>query len=360
MKQMVKIELGKITEKILSTPKMEVYTIDDMTEKQLMLYIACREGDGTLIRDYLRENNLYTNIIDNENKRTLIHYTAEKNLALCTDLLISKLKSEGFNDLKKVLNIQDREGNTPLHLALLNGEDEKLIQVLVENGANIYLKNNNNKSVLELAKESNVIEIYDYFSNLNKKQTGKIELGKITTKNILSLPRMREYRIDDMGENQLMLYIACREGDKERIRECLKKDNLYTNIIDKENGKTLIHYTAEKNLALSTNLLIKKLKREGFKNLRRVLNIRDKEGNTPLHLALLNSENIKLIQILVKNGANINLTNSENKSALKLAQESNAVEIIKYFYSLDKKQMSLFDSVKMPQLSNNKNKHFDI
>ena len=181
-KQMVKIELGTITERNrLSTPKMEIYTIDDMTEKQLMLYIACREGDGTLIRDYLRENDLYTNIIDIENRRTLIHYTAEKNLALSTNLLITKLKSEGFEDLKNVLNIQDIHGNTPLHLALLNGKCKKLIRILVENGSSIYIRNNNNESVLQLAQRSDNADIRDYFSRLDANLMYKIPLMKQST-----------------------------------------------------------------------------------------------------------------------------------------------------------------------------------
>lgn len=180
-KQTGRIICGKITKtNKLHLPRMKVYTTDEMTEKQLMLYNACCKGNGTLIRDCLREDDLYTNILDAKNGRTLMHYTAERNLALSTKLLITKLKLEGFKNLGNVLNIQDADKNTPLHLALLNGKNEKLIRTLVEKGADIYIKNSNNKSALQLAQESNVVEIYDYFSRLNKKQIPRIPCIKQT------------------------------------------------------------------------------------------------------------------------------------------------------------------------------------
>lgn len=36
------------------------------------------------------------------------------------------------------MNVKDAEGNTPLHLAALNGHSS-MVSFLIENGANIYL-----------------------------------------------------------------------------------------------------------------------------------------------------------------------------------------------------------------------------
>jgi ankyrin repeat protein len=50
------------------------------------------------------------------------------------------------------INAQSSEGNTPLHIAIL-GECQDLVHTLLQNGADINLKNKNQKSAVQLARE---------------------------------------------------------------------------------------------------------------------------------------------------------------------------------------------------------------
>ena len=59
------------------------------------------------------------------------------------------------------LNIQDREGNTPLLIACRHG-DEKIVCYLIKSGADITLKNNKGETAMDIAAErgfSDAIEL---------------------------------------------------------------------------------------------------------------------------------------------------------------------------------------------------------
>ena len=55
------------------------------------------------------------------------------------------------------------------------------------------------------------------------------------------------------------------------------------------------------------------------------VNAADNDGNTPLMHSVI-SENVKVIEILIENGANIEVKNAEGKTAYELAQEQGVSE----------------------------------
>ena len=52
------------------------------------------------------------------------------------------------------VNIQDKDGNTPLHTAVLEGDNSKALNLL-KKGARTDIKNNDGKTALQIAKEEN-------------------------------------------------------------------------------------------------------------------------------------------------------------------------------------------------------------
>ncbi|MGB4545415.1 MAG: ankyrin repeat domain-containing protein, partial [Smithellaceae bacterium] len=51
------------------------------------------------------------------------------------------------------VNITDLDGNTPLHLAARSSPD-RVIRLLIKKGASPYLKNNEGKTALDIAREA--------------------------------------------------------------------------------------------------------------------------------------------------------------------------------------------------------------
>lgn len=58
------------------------------------------------------------------------------------------------------------------------------------------------------------------------------------------------------------------------------------------------------------------------------IDVQDSKGNTPLHYATIQS-NSKLVEYLLKRGANTHLKNSDNKTALHEAESRSFMSIIR-------------------------------
>ena len=50
------------------------------------------------------------------------------------------------------------------------------------------------------------------------------------------------------------------------------------------------------------------------------VNVKDKNGNTPLHLAAQN-EHLQVVKLLIKNGADVNIKNKKNQTPLNVAKD---------------------------------------
>ena len=104
--------------------------------------------------------------------------------------------------------------------------------------------------------------------------------------------------------------------------------NFYYNIKD-ENGNTFLHLATQSDLADLVRFLIEKGSN---------VNIQNKEGNTALHIALNNVNNkvsdLQIVDLLMKNGAHIDIVNSANKIPYDMASTE-----IKKKYGMDKEIM---------------------
>ncbi len=88
-----------------------------------------------------------------------IIYPQDKNgKSLIDDLVDASftgdiVKVKDLLEKKVNVNTQDREGMTPLHYTTANGSYPEIIQILLSQGADRTLMNNNGKTALDIAKE---------------------------------------------------------------------------------------------------------------------------------------------------------------------------------------------------------------
>jgi ankyrin repeat protein len=94
-------------------------------------------------------------------------------------------------DYSKMINVFDRELRTPLYLAALNNH-KKCVEILLENGANAYLKDKNEELPENITSDNNIRlllqnsqdKLFSEINEINKKKDKKEEDQQNTKKEI--------------------------------------------------------------------------------------------------------------------------------------------------------------------------------
>lgn len=163
------------------------------------------------------------------------------------------------------LNIKDDQGNTAAHLA----RNREIFELLVLLGADISIENN---------KSQTPLDIFAYDSDI---------------------PKFFRNR------GECLLY-ACKKSLKEVV-QILLMQGISVNYRN-EDGQTALHVVREVETA---NVLLEKAV---------LVNVQDYEGKTPLHIAARNGR-YDIVELLVVNGAIINIIDNNEKTALDYEKE---------------------------------------
>jgi len=99
--------------------------------------------------------------LTNDKGSTLLHIAVFSNV----ENFVTFLVKEGAD-----VNKKNKDGNTSLHLALSN---DNIAKILLENGANPYIKNNENLCYLDLLDENKREEITHFINSLQTEQKSK-------------------------------------------------------------------------------------------------------------------------------------------------------------------------------------------
>lgn len=60
-----------------------------------------------------------------------------------------------YKDLNPDVNIQNNNGDTPLHILVRNSENADIVKSYIEGGANLNIKNKNDETALDIALKLN-------------------------------------------------------------------------------------------------------------------------------------------------------------------------------------------------------------
>ena len=320
---------------IIITLFINIITLYALTENENKMINAVKTGDIRTMQTLLSQN-VNPNIKD-ERGYSLIHIAAENNQTVA----INVLKNSPYTDLNILLdnntkitnNNQYIDGSyySAMDIATINKNFES-VKLLIDSGANINFQMKEKPRSEFLASEYANPQILELYLNKNIYLLMNSEdvISLIKSASIGNNVENINYLVKNLGidvdtkDTNTMLHYAVGHGSIEAADELIKLGADIDNT--NANFKTSLHYIIENNsdrLIESVNLLLSKKANP---------NIKDKNGNTALHLAVMNAhksknEYIEVINALIKNNADINILNDKNQLALNIAVINNDTEI---------------------------------
>ena len=229
--------------------------------------------------------------------------------------------------------------------AIQNGNDDQLVKLL-EDGADanspthtifylpvsVILDSDYPTTPLETACQNGntfaVKKLLEHGADPNKRIAGgfssigavySTSKGRAVRFEIIPLLVERGAAVDDIGKSINGRHAAFREAglaEDKSAQQSIRLLELYTNEpadLRNHRGETLL-------MVCACPVVCDWLIQNGAD-----VNAADNDGNTPLMHSVI-SENVKVIEILIENGANIEVKNAEGKTAYELAQEQGVSE----------------------------------
>ena len=207
-----------------------------------------------------------------------------------------KTHVQALIEKKALLDVKDKNGDTAVHLACEKNHVDCL-KLLVDIGADVNAINNNGWSPLHTATENKNSKVVELLLDVTRCKCD-------VTDN--SAARMRPYDI------------ALKKGDWKSVKSFLLRG------VDVNKKTPLGRPVLFAINSGDTDLLKAVLK---FKPR---LNVMDKEGNSPLHLAVLAQVLLNVKTILKENNVNIDAVNGRGRTPLHLAAVSKKSEIVRF------------------------------
>ncbi len=248
---------------------------------------AIRKGDATKVNSLIINNNFDPNIRDSTSMTALM--IASKNNSPAVVRVLLSHNSYPY--------IQDKNGWTALHWACLNNDQLPIINTFIKNSGYPLARTKSGKTAIEVADSTHATE---------------------------SLKALRQQLNLDFNK-------AITDGDLQKIRDFI---NANADVNNNQHGsiqQTPLHAAVWTNHEEIVRLLLSSGAR---------IDARDRNGNTPLHLAVMRGDShIEIIKILLDSGAK-QFNNKLNLSPIQLARRLDhpqTIQMLIPFEELDKK-----------------------
>jgi hypothetical protein len=225
------------------------------------------------------------------------------------------------------INTKDSNGNTALHLAIIHNAPIDIITLLITKNAKFDISNNEGNIPINLVIFHNRVEILKLFITQKVNLIGVVDTERPLIYTIcLGRLECSKLLIDSYTINELNLVsINGRTALTQAIKS--KNDYLVDLIIDKGKDNVInmrdswhepIFYAIfRRNIHAVAKII------SSFEDVNR----QDITGNTALHDSVL-SGNLHFVEIAMAYGININIKNTEGKTALDIAKDKNNQEMI--------------------------------
>ncbi|KAL3727256.1 hypothetical protein ACJRO7_032054 [Eucalyptus globulus] len=184
------------------------------------------------------------------------------------------------------------EGMSPVHGAVMHERIEMLKEMSKQKKELFYLIDVGGGTPLHLAAYANYIDGVKFL--VNEFTSSAVEYDK---------------------EGYLPIHIACKMGHLETIKELIQHWPFPEELLNFKEGQNILHVAAKYGRASIVKYIL------GNLELEKLINVKDKEGNTPLHLATLQWQPEVLLSLTRDNRVDLKLVNNGNLTALDIVDE---------------------------------------
>ncbi|GFS92088.1 ankyrin-3 [Nephila pilipes] len=292
-----------------------IFDIHTLQENYDLLHGAAENGHMNVVK-VLLENGFDVNAEREDIVMTPLHAAVLHDHWETAQILLLK----GANP-----NAQNQYGRTPLHYAAERGNLD-LVECLLDENADIFIKDCENKTVIELAVGCNQLEIFKLLflkGDIDVDFIGYLDLSLLHQCALTGSLEMTEYLVEK-GAN---LDARCRNGHKPihlaaakgfvKIVEFYLDHNMSVNDLS-INNLTLLHIAAECGNAKVAELLIKRSANINAFNI---------NGEAPIHLASANGHK-DMLEILLHYGAYYNVKNKHEQTPLQKTKNESIVSLL--------------------------------
>ncbi|KAH9488093.1 Transient receptor putative cation channel sub A member 1 [Bulinus truncatus] len=248
--------------------------------------------------------------------KTALHLAAQFDQIEVVAVLIS---------FRADLNTPDNDGNTALHLAV-KCDSPETVSLLVQNGANPKIRNNLQMMPMHVAADLNYTEVIEV---------------------------LLDNGVDPMwtGENGMTaLHYAAAKDNGDAIRALMQR-GANPGVTDAY-GHYPIHTAANSAASTAMAAIFEEAIMTGWTS-NRILNLKDRENNLPLHSAV-NGGDIKAVKVCLSAGASLKAQQEDGSTPLHFACAMGNLEMIKVMKELRKNDflaaISALDAMKMTPL----------
>ncbi|MDY5050992.1 MAG: ankyrin repeat domain-containing protein [Candidatus Mucispirillum faecigallinarum] len=232
--------------------------------------------------DLLIKNGADINAKSLPGNTPLIQAVSRNNIIVAYELIANKVNPNQFN----------KANTTPLTTAI-SRKNINMVKMLISNGADVNFFNSESQTPLMIAVSNADLQIFNLLISMGADVNHANSLGKTCI-----------YYMQAFQE-QWTIWRAMLQTLKGKI-DINHQDN---------NGDTVLHINPERYWL--------------YKDLNPDVNIQNNNGDTPLHILVRNSENADIVKSYIEGGANINIKNKKNETALDIALKLNHQNIVK-------------------------------